>query len=332
MSKILTYIHRFKNADRGIKIIFLLFLFFQLVLLRPVLHKYDPVGYYSLMRSIVIDGDINISDEFEHFGFDGLCLVKTKTPNPAQPWSVGCSILWSPFFIIAHLGVVVANYLGFSMPANGYTLPYLRLVSFGSTFYALIGLMLIFQMIKSYYNSSIATMSVVSIWLASPLVFYMYSHPMMSHANDMFAYSLLLWTWVRLRKTGKIWPDYALAGASAGLAALIRNQNAVLAVLIILLIIIEVARQKLSWRRGLLAVSIFSISWWVVFSPQLYVWHATFGEWFPGNPSSHVGGGNFHQGFPWIIEVMFSDNRGLFLWHPLLLFGVTGLLFFFNKR
>jgi hypothetical protein len=167
-------------------------------------------------------------------------------------------------------------------------------------------------MVKNYYNSFLATISVVTVWLASPLVFYMYCHPMMSHANDMFAYSLLLWSWQRIENAGRTWRDYALLGAIAGLAALVRNQNAALAVMIVFFIFLDVARQELHWQRGLIAVTIFSISWWLIFSLQLYVWYSTFGVWFPGNPSSIVGGGNFHFGFPWLLKVMFSDNRGLF--------------------
>jgi len=320
-----------RRLDWEIKMIFLLFIILLPILFRIVLHKYDPVGYFSWVRSLVINGDLNVTDTFTHFDFGGRFLIKGKTGTPGQPWAVGCAILWLPAFLIAHLGVLIANALGESVAANGYSLPYIGAVSLATVLYGLGGLMIMYKLIKNYYGEQIAGLSVTAIWLASPLVFYMYSHPMMSHANDMFAYTLLLWAWQYARQSQKGWPPYVLLGAAAGLSALIRNQNAALVLLIVAFIMIDTIRKQWTWQQSLAAIAIFSLVWWIAFFPQLYVWHATIGVWFPGNPSSMVGGGDFYWGVPWIFDVMFSSNRGLFIWNPILLFAVMGWIFLFKK-
>jgi hypothetical protein len=284
------------TLDFGIKTIIIFFAIFFLFLFRPVLQKYDPVGYYSWIRTVVIDHDLDISADFAHFDFGNRLLIKTNTKYPAQPWAIGSAILWCPFFMIGHTIVLVANYFGSSISPDGYTLPYVLFVSFGSALYALIGLLIIYKMIKTYYGQKLAIISVLSIWLASPLVFYMYSHPMMSHANDMFAYALLLFAWQRTRQSKENWSAYVFLGAAAGVAALIRNQNALLPLLIVAFIIVETFRKQLDWQQGLAAIAIFSLVWWITFFPQLYIWHATFGVWFSGKPTSkaYLGGGDFH--------------------------------------
>jgi hypothetical protein len=318
--------------DQGKKIIILLSLLLAVALLRPHLQRYDSVGYYSWVRSLVINGNVNIQDELQIYDMNTF-IIKTPTGNPAQPWPVGCSILWVPFFIMAHIFVLIVNFLGWPIIADGFSLPYRLAVACGTVIYGTLGVLIIYHIIENYFSSMVATISVITIWLASPLVFYMFAHPMMSHANDMFAYTLVLWAWLATRKTPFHPLPYALLGLASGLAALVRNQNAALAMLVMLLIGYQSLRGTLTWRQGGLSTVIFSVFWCFAFFPQLLIWKSTFGDWILlSHPYSYIpGAGTFHFGFPWIFHVMFSDNRGIFIWHPVLLLAVFGFIYLFKK-
>ena len=56
------------NIFPEIKIILIIFVLCFLAFFRPHLKVADQVGYYSWVRSFVIDRDLDIQNEFEHFG------------------------------------------------------------------------------------------------------------------------------------------------------------------------------------------------------------------------------------------------------------------------
>jgi len=161
----------------------------------------------------------------------------------------------------------------------------------------------------------------------------MYSHPIMAHAIDMFGYALVLYTWHQGYNSPRPFTAYLVMGCAAGIAALIRTQNAILVVLCLFPLLLKVARGNLNLKDGLISLAIFSLAWWITFFPQLYVWHLTFGEWLPGVPYAKLGCGEFSPGFPYVFQVLFSVNRGLFLWHPVFFISFIGLFFLprYNK-
>jgi hypothetical protein len=315
------------NIFPEIKIFLIIFVLCFVAFFRPHLKAADQVGYYSWVRSFVIDNDLDIKNDFEHFGM-GHSAVKLAGIYHAQPWAIGSALLWFPFFLCAHLFVISAATIGFSLHPDGYSLIYRVMVGLGTTIYAFIGLLLTYRLLRSYFDPFIAQLALIAVWLASPLVFYMYSHPMMAHANDMFAYAILLFTWVRTRDLHHPFAASLMLGGAAGLCALIRTQNALLAILVVYFLLLRIVQGKLAVKNGLITLTLFCLTWCIIFFPQLYVWHLTFGEWLPGNPYAKLGAGEFHFGVPYVVQVLFSTNRGLFLWNPLLFFGVMGLFLF----
>jgi hypothetical protein len=63
----------------------------------------------------------------------------------------------------------------------------------------------------------------------------------------------------------------------------------------------------------------------------MFVWHITFGTWLPGNPYAHINGGQFDFLHPHLLGVLWSTDRGLFVWTPLLLVAVLGWLPLWRK-
>lgn len=323
------------KIDRGVLSLGLIFLAAFPVLFKPWVHGADTIGYYSWLRSLVIDGDLQTADEFEHYGM-GWLNSYAETGLRDNPGAVGSAVLWSPWFLVAHEITLLGRALGQPWAADGYGQQYILAVSLGSALYALVGIGLAYRLARDFFTLPVATLAVAAVWLSSPLVFYMYSHPLMSHANDAFAYALFLFTWHRTRSERSA-AQYGLLGLAAGLCALVRNQNAVLVVFPLL----EIARKtvqagrRVGWgyatANGLLEASCFSVAWGFAFLPQLLVWRTVFGTWLPGNPYASSGGGSFDLLRPHLLGVLFSTDHGLFVWTPLMLPAVLGWIPLWRK-
>jgi hypothetical protein len=293
-----------------------------IVLFKPWVHGTDPVGYYSWLRSAVIDGDLDTTDEYVHYEQDKLDII---FPGPTgynrNPYAVGSAILWSPFYLVAHLTSAVLG-----LPTDGYAPPYVFAAGIASAIYALIGLWLIYRIAADLFGSRVAAWATVGVWWSTPLLFYMYSHPIMSHANDAFANALFVYVWRRTRpaRSDRGW---LLLGAALGLAALVRTQNALLVALPLAETIVDWrAARRIRPRSWLTSVALFVFAALIVFSPQLIAWQQTYGTIFPGNPYA-VYGDTLDFASPHFLDVLLSSARGLFVWSPIVALAVAGLLF-----
>jgi hypothetical protein len=296
------------------------------VLFKPWVHGTDPVGYYSWLRSVVIDGNVDTTNEYIYFGEDkNGYLFPGPTGENKNPYAIGSAVLWAPFFLLAHLASALLG-----MPMDGYAPPYVFAASLGSAIYAGVGLWLAYLVARSLFGQGGARWATIGIWWATPLVFYMYSHPIMSHANDAFVNALFVYTWYRTRPdpTARAW---LLRGGVLGLAALVRPQNGLLVMLPAAEVILGcVAQRRIPIRKTLKGIALFGLAAFVVFVPQLILWQQTYGTFFPGNPYA-VYGDSFNFASPHFFDVLFSTARGLFVWSPLVLVATVGLVVFVTR-
>jgi hypothetical protein len=178
------------------------------------------------------------------------------------------------------------------------------------------------------FSARPAMWATIGIWWATPLLFYMFGQPLMSHANDAFANALFVFVWWRTRQpiTSR---GAVLRGVALGLAMLVRTQN----VLLLLLPISEVLMTWLKQRRvdlrpWLKPMALLALTSALVFAPQLIVWQQTFGAFWPGNPYTIAHGDTFDFASPHYFDVLLSSARGLFVWSPLVLLAIIGLFVF----
>jgi hypothetical protein len=233
---------------------------------------------------------------------------------------VGPALLWSPFFLAAHGIVRLGNALGIPWEADGYSAPYRVLTALGSALYAFIGLELLRRLALRIASPAIALWGVLTAWLASPLVFYMSAHPFMAHAVDFFVNAGFLWMWAR---QGEPTPSARLAlGWIGGLAAAVRYQNATL---LLWPALEDLCRALRAPREGILRLLSLGVGAGIGFLPQMIVWRAVFGAWIVGNPYGIAGAGTFDLRALYVLEVLFSTNRGLFPWTPIAAFALAGL-------
>jgi hypothetical protein len=282
----------------------------------------DGIGYYMYVRSLVIDHDLDFANEYAKLSPD-VDVTKLITPTGliTNQFAVGPAILWAPFFIVAHFIVLGLNSAGLPVVADGYSYVYQAAVSLGSIVYGFLGALLMYQIVKQFYPRT-ALAAVIMIWLATNFVYYQIVEPSMSHMPSLFAVALLMYIWIRSRPVTSLWNCLAI-GFAGGLVGIVRQPDATLLSLPIIYCLLHREESWLKVKRVAVVLTGFFMVFWI----QMVTWRVLNGSPFLS--------GYFHdsaQGFSWLsphlVEVLFSTEHGLFLWHPILLLATVGLAYF----
>ena len=258
----------------------------------------DGIYYFSWLRSIVIDTDIDFTNEYVRLG--GMQPV-LPSGIPGNKYALGPAILWAPSYLWIHSLVA----------GDGYTLPYQLAVGFTTVGLTVTGLVLLFLALGKYFSTAVSIASTLSIAVASNLFFYGSLDPANTHGLSFFSATLFLYL---VLKNKKNW--YAL-GASLGLCALIRPQDMLWGLLLL---------PNISRRTLFPAVVGFVLA----FLPQMAAWQGLYNSFWL---SPYLAGAEgFRFNISHVPSVLFSAQNGLFLWTPVTLLGFIGLFLLKSGR
>lgn len=292
----------------------------------------DAVYYYSSLRSIVIDKDLDLTNEYEYFhnqisSFTGnrkLPVLPTKNPRtgrmPAK-YPIGSAIFLIPPFLLTHTILILLHQVGVGIiVTDGYNIIYQASAAIGSLIYAFFGLLFIYSLGKKIFEPKIAFLGTLAIWLATPLVYYMTMEPLSSHPISFFAVSAFIYLWYTTRKNPKIY-HWLLLGIIGGLMSMVRYQD-------LLFLLIPILDSLKRYKENIVGLFLFSLSASLVIAIQLSV-----NNYLYGSPFST---GYGEAGFPYltspkILYTLFSSERGLLVWSPILSFALIGLYWFIKK-
>jgi hypothetical protein len=329
-----------------IVLVFLLLLPFSL----PRVALSDEVQYYAYLRSLYFDGDLDFRNEYTHFAeqrlavgddaiVNALLREDLNNPNPATGLlrnvaPVGSAILWAPGFLLADLLVLSANALGAEIPRDGYSRPYIVATCLMTALYCLLGLLLTYRLARRYVGDFAATTATLTVFLASPLVFYSIIAMPWSHAPGFFLFALFLTVWMRhwRRPLERGLGTWLLLGLIGGLMVITREQLGLLLIVPALEALwsyLALARSG-RWREalGLFGRHLaFLATLLVAVTPQLLAYQILNGR--PG-PSSTVAG-KLDWTSPNFLNTLIDPGRGALLWAPVLGLGLLGLAWLARK-
>jgi hypothetical protein len=320
----------------------LLFLFLlSLPLLNPWVRG-DGVGYYSYARALLIEHNLDFTRDYQ-FANESFRAgridengrvrseYRTATGHLENHFTVGPAMLWSPFLLLTHAGVLIAERLGSNIPADGFSWPYRYAMAFGTSVYGFFGLWLSFRLARKYAGPVWAFIATLAIWWASSLPVYLYFNPSWSHAHSAFVCALFLWYWDSTRER-RTMPQWLLLGLIAGLMLDVYYPN--------LMILAVLAVEAIGQYAHIFRSGRFSSPSFV----HLLSRHLLFGlvvciAMVPTFVTrAIISGGPFESGYysirefawtsPALFSVLFSSEHGLLSWTPLLGFAILGLLLF----
>jgi hypothetical protein len=302
----------------------------------------DGVGYYAYARSLLIEQQLNFEKDWQHgndsflmgrVGADGRVLPNqyTATGHLANLWTVGPSLLWAPFLIATHLGVLLCDRLGAHVAADGFSAPYLITVAISTSLYGFLGLWISFCLARKYFEERWAFLATLGIWWASSLPIYIYFNPSWSHAHSAFVVSLFLWYW-RKTRVARTLAQWIFLGLISGLMVNVYYPNGVLLLIPMLEAIACYRRAWVSPAHGGMAIPrllsphvAYVVAFAVALLPTLVSRQIIFGS---ALRTGYMPASTWKWTSPQFWNVLFSSDHGLLSWTPILILALVGLVFF----
>ena len=286
---------------------------------------YDVISYYSYLPALFIEKDIKLS------------FWKNEDPYKKRYWPIttsegdymikttcGLSIMYSPFFAVAH---ILAEPLGYE--PNGFTFPYTFALLFSGVFFVILGMIILRKFLLRHFSDMVTLMAIAIIGLCTPLYWYATLESAMSHSYSFFLFSAFLYL-TDLWYTDQKWKYVFAIGLILGMISLVRPSN-LLVVLVFLLYGItsfkQVRERILMFLHDYKKYLVMAILVLVVWIPQFIYWKVATGHFVYYSYTD--------EGFYWldpkIIECLFGFRKGLFLYSPILLCILPGIWFLRKK-
>jgi hypothetical protein len=288
---------------------------------------YDVISYYQYLPAVFIHHDLTMKFiEQDPASFQKkIWASRTETGHYMGRMTMGLSVMYSPFFLTAHL---LAPSLGYE--ADGYTPPYRMALIIASIIYMGLGLFLLRKVLKRYFADWPVALTLMLTGLATNLYFYTVIEPTMSHAFSFCLFSLFLFLlvrWLERPSTGR----GILLGLTTGLIILVRPSNGIIVLLIPLWEVGSVQQLKErihfllhSWKK-ILIIALFAV---LMMVPQFSYWKFVSGHWM--NYTYNNEGFFFNN--PQFIRGLFSYRKGWLVYTPVMVFAILGFYHLYKKR
>jgi len=304
----------------------------------------DSMGYFSQLRSLYFDHDLNVLSEIVAYFSDqwGAYFAANPQGGPAIPWVIGPALLWLPFYAMGHVSALVFNHLGAFYPINGFDFPFQVSICLGTMVYGLLGLALSFKLASRFVCRGAALRGTILIWIGSPFIFYFLIQPTMAHVPSMFALSAFLY--YQVRSWGRKEPaQWAILGILAGLMVITRLESGAFLILVLseFLAWFQIkSKEPKAWWPALLKGTIgFTAGFFIAMAPQMWAWDYYFGSPFkvsygipfevPFLPGNRV---TFDLLHPDIRNTFFSSYFGIVTCSPILVLSFAGLCLWSPKE
>lgn len=283
----------------------------------------DARGYNAYLPTFFIYHDWSYDYLKKHeqpiFGYAACDYIRYINDRPVNQYPIGTALLQTPFFLLAHAYTKVSQ-----GDADGFSKPYQLSVLFAALFYLFAGFYFLVLLLKKYgINDGIAAVTLTVLFFATNLFHYAVIEPGMSHVYSFALVSLFLFTTKSALDEGRF--KYILSAViSIALIVIVRPSN-----ILVLLLVPFLAGdfEKLKQFMGSIfmdpkRVAVSAVLFFSVIGLQLYFWHVQTGQWLVYSYQDQ----RFHFDQPHFWEVLFGFRKGLFIYTPVLLIALTGLI------
>ena len=283
----------------------------------------DPPLYFDTSHALLFHHSFDLTREFERIrpASDRWSPISTATGHRTSPFPIGYSLFAMPFLA---LGTIADSIAG--NPADGfsrYAVLFYCLTNVVLTGLGLIALFtFLFQVgisrrgISEKQANLLALGVTFAVFFGTSVGYYTFSE--MSHAATFLTGTLFLLWWWRVRDQTGV-RNWAILGLLGGLLSIARWQDVFFTgapLLCDAMTGIEGIRVRL--RSRLVYVTVIGLTC----LPQMLEWKFMFGKYV----TVPQGGSIFKFPPPFIPNVLFSTEHGWFIWTPLTILGVIGLI------
>ena len=239
--------------------------------------------------------------------------------------SMGKAFMDLPFFLIADF---YAKDFGNS-PRDGFSRPYQYMMMWSTLLYCVVGFVFLRLWLRSFFDEPTVGITLLAIALGTNLYHYGAHEVGMTHPHNFFLLSAALYYFPKWRISHSLKLSLIM-GVVIGLLVLIRPIN-ILLIIPIILLQKPPGVQLFAYLSSLLTMRqtwISLLTAFMIWLPQLLFWKIQSGDWFYYSYSD--------EGFFWlkphVLEGLFSFRKGWFIYTPMMIMSVLGLILLYKKN
>lgn len=297
--------------------------------------RFDPVlisdgkGYYAYLTAIFIyqDFDYNFIEDYEakYYGHDKIKDFRMPVGDEiVNIYFPGLAFLFLPFFLIAHL---LSLALGF--PADGYSIIYQYSIGLAALFYFWVGLKFLLKLLRKFsFTEKQSAFILILIALGTNINYYTLKEGSMSHVYSFAAIAAFLYL-VKKAGTNFTRKSILLAALVFGLIVIIRPTNG------LVILMVPFIAGSLENFTGLIRKSFDNIqnSLSVIIAAGIFpflmmmLWYLQSGHWIVYS----YGDKGFDFLHPHFLQILFSFDKGWFIYTPIAFLSVAGFVYLFQK-
>lgn len=280
----------------------------------------DAYGYFHVAKSSIDNGYYPSSQQPEYFEYTGHAVVESNEKY-ITPYSVGQTILYFPFLTASMLFSKGTVYTDYYKAFNGHSFADGMAILAAAMFFAYLGIIFCYLFLKQLgFAKKVSFYSSLAMFIGVYLTSYTFEQPGYSHIYEFFSYSAFLYFFIKFffERSSKY---LYIATIFAGLLVLIRLVDSVLLIPPFLFVLYKMRSKRLLLTTSFI-VAIFGILLllynYISYGNPLTVGYSTNGQ------------NGFNLGLN-IINLLFSDTRGLIIWSPIVLFALIGIGLYARK-
>ena len=297
----------------------------------PGISGWDANHYFSHAAAIASGDGLVLDGAYEAIlarGGDPAAFGlgrRTPTGQAINHYPHGHGLLQAPAVVATS---AIARLLGARDPAHG--LPGQLAFCLSAIALAALGVWLMRDWIARTLDDEAAAAGLLALLAASPLAYYWFILPALSHTSTLLVAGLATVLVLRIVTRGEASTarEWLLLGFVLGWGVTVRLHDVGLAGYALAVFVVEArARHGGARLARLSAAGIVGAA--VALLPQVLHGQWREGAFLPrsANDYSHFDFTDMH-----LLEVLFSPRHGLFLWHPVLLAGAIGFVMWLRRE
>ncbi len=291
--------------------------------------QWDGYGYYLHLPANFIFNDAH------HFAFaqhhldtypisTGLYqivpIAETANAKMITTYNIGMSILWLPFFLIAH---ICAATFGFA--ADGMSYPYQLSIWFAAIIYIGIGIYFLRKILLYFFTDKIVATTLIGIYVGTNFLYYCLYAKELTHIYLFAIIAAYVWHLLQYQKLQLAKHKY-FAGLLFGFAVLIRSSEIVLILLPMFYgISFSVHPKKLI--INFVQTTQIALVGFCVFALQIFYFKYTINQFWANGYKGH----GFQLLHPRFQYFLFGWEYGWLLYSPLCILFFIGFYILYKK-
>lgn len=262
-------------------------------------------------------------------------ISRQKSGLPISPGinvnkvTAGVAILEAPFFFT---NLIIQNINGNAV--KGYENSFGFSIAVAASFYAFLGLWMLFLLLKDWFNLYTAIFSVLIVFYGTNMFHYTYAEPGMSHVYSFFCLTGMLFFTNKFYKKPVFGIHFIALALFGSMAVLIRPTN------IVMLLIFagyncysfkDLKERFLFFIRSYWIVLCFALIGFLIFLPQILYWNLVTGHYFIFSYGYNNESFSYATN-PKIGAVFFGHMAGWIPYSPVMLFSLITLPVMIYKK